>query len=268
MFDWLKRAKNNDGLPEYSAIRQTPNRGLPAELQAREASEDFRARRSAIELRHREDSRRPREDEPLFTALVARNQNGMLTMALPDGTQCLPVFGSPHRAFDYTHTLLAKGPATSYLSSTPIQLASMLGKLREMGIGHFALDRCPRCSVAVTIDSASIRGADDLITCWILSRAADLARIELYLDYAREAALSGTRMVAREVAFETVAHVGFEDPRPHYLLGQVAVALDDRELLKEAKAFLRYLKHDSWVPRLEEIERSDAPDFQVPAIEI
>jgi len=98
----------------------------------------------------------------------------------------------------------------------------------------------------------------------VISRSADLARTELYLDYARAAALGGKRTVARDVALETVAHVGLEDPRVHYLLGQLAVALEDKEMLREARAFLKFLKHESWEQKLDEVARGGAPDFEVP----
>jgi len=262
MFDWLKRKGSRDEMPGYAAIRRTPSRGVPADLRASEAGEVFAARREVIQRALRGRCLQP--DEPLFTILVAAGQQGMLTMALPDGSQCLPIFTSAFRSFDYKHVLLANGPPAAYMASTPLQLVSMLGKLREMGIGQCALDRCPRCTVVTLIDSASIRTADDAITCWVISRGGDLARTELYLDYAKAAALAGKRTVARDVALETVAHVSLEDPRVHYLLGQVAVALEDKEMLREARAFLKFLKHESWEQKLDEVARGGAADFEVP----
>ena len=263
MFDWLKKNKSRSELPEYSEIRRLPSRGLPEDLKARERSQEYITRREVLTRWLGEETRRPRAENPFFTELVARDQRGVVTLALPDGTRCLPVFSRPFRAFDYTRTLMTNGPRPAYMSSSPQELASMLGKLREMGIGQFVLDRCPRCSVAVAIDSASIRSADDLITCWIVSCAGELARIELYLEYARAAALAGKRLVARDVTLETAAHVSFEDPRIHFLLGQIAAALDDRVLLREAKDFLRFQGLKDLERRLDDVARSDKPDFEI-----
>ena len=37
-----------------------------------------------------------------------------------------------------------------------------------------------------------------------------------------------------------MGHVSLEDPRANFLLGQLAVALRDRKLLEESKAFLQF----------------------------
>jgi hypothetical protein len=58
--------------------------------------------------------------------------------------------------------------------------------------------------------------------------------------------------------------VDLEDPRPHLLLGQVAVKLGDRELLREAKSFLQFLKLDRWGWRLDQVVQSGSPDFEDP----
>jgi hypothetical protein len=42
MLNWLKRRGNDVGIPEYSAVRKTPNRGLPPELAEKEASLAYR----------------------------------------------------------------------------------------------------------------------------------------------------------------------------------------------------------------------------------
>ena len=44
--------------------------------------------------------------------------------------------------------------------------------------------------------------------------------------------------------------LSLEDPRPHLLLGELAVMLRDRTLLHEARTFLRFLKHESWEQKL------------------
>jgi len=266
MFEWLKRRKQREGLPEYGEIRKRPTRGTPPELNALEGSDEFKARMEVAMRWFGDASRRPREDQPLFTELVARDQRGVVTVQLPDGSRCLPVFGTPYRAFDSTRVHFATGETPVYVSSSPINLASLLEKLRQMGISQFALDTCPRCNIVVAIDSASARTAEDLIRCWMLSRSMERVRTDLFVDFACEAALTGKPLLARNVALEAVGHVNGEDPRLHFLLGQVAVALEDRELLGEAKFFLEHLGHDPWARRLDESARARQPDFEIPSV--
>ena len=85
--------------------------------------------------------------------------------------------------------------------------------------------------------------------------------MDLYLSYALASARAGELDTAREVTLETVAHVSFEDPRAHFLLGQIGVALQDRAMLREAKAFLRFFQLDLWERRLDGVVRSGSPDF-------
>ncbi len=56
-------------------------------------------RRDALERELLEPPRRPPDDKPLFTELLAVKENGWLTITLPDtGAKCLPVFSTPFRA--------------------------------------------------------------------------------------------------------------------------------------------------------------------------
>jgi hypothetical protein len=67
--------------------------------------------------------------------------------------------------------------------------------------------------------------------------------------------------VARDVALQVVGHVTPDNPSTHLLLGQVAVALGDRTLLREARAFLTFLRKDAMLHRLEQAEQAGTPDF-------
>jgi len=78
-------------------------------------------------------------------------------------------------------------------------------------------------------------------------------------------ARTGALDEAREIVLETVAHVSLEDPRAHLLLGQIAVAQQDRTLLREAKAFLQFFQLNSWEHRLDEVVQSGSPDFEFDA---
>jgi hypothetical protein len=97
---------------------------------------------------------------------------------------------------------------------------------------------------------SAMKTADDVVTVWCIHKATELARADLYFGYAQESARAGRLEIARDVALETVGHVSLEDPRAHLLLGEVAVALRDRKLLREAKAFLRFLHLDRWERKL------------------
>lgn len=263
MLDWFRRKKAQGKLPEYSAARSVPTRGLPPDLMGKEASESFSVQREAIEHSLSDPPQRPPADSPLFVELLNIDQGGVLTITPPGSEdRCLPVFSTPYRAADYIRTLLASGPALQYLSSSPLELVSMLSDLRRIGIDQFALDRCPRCDIFTTTSSESVTTAEDAIVLWSISKATELARLNLYLSHACASARDGQLDIARDVALETVAHVSLEDPRAHLLLGQIAVALQDRRLLREAKAYLRFLKLESWEDKLDQVIHSGSPNFE------
>lgn len=261
MWRWLTgKKKQKAELPTYSGLQSNPCRGLPPELDQREASESFTIQRDALEQGLLEPARRPPLDEALFTQLLAI-EGGILTIDLPDSTKCLPIFSTPIRAADYKQTVLDSGPATQYLCSTPLEFVRMLGDIKGAGIETFALDRCPRCDVFSAISAASINTADDMLTVWAISKATELARADTYLEFAVESAHAGQLVLAREVALETVGHVTLEDPRCHLLLGQIGVGLGDRKLVQEAKAFLRFLELDAWEQELDRVVETGTPDF-------
>lgn len=263
MLNWFRRKTTRSELPEYSAVRSVPTRGLPADLASEEASESFSARCDEFLRSLCEPPGRPPTDRPLFVELLAVKEGGVLTITLPEGgAQCLPVFSSPFRAADYIRTLLVSGPSVTYLSSSPLEFVGMLRDLSGMGIEDFALDRCPRCDQFTTIGSEAMATADDAITCWSISKATELARLDLYLSHARTSARAGQLDLARDVVLETVAHVNLEHPRAHLLLGQIAVALKDGRLLREAKAFLQFLKLEAWERKLDDTVQSGSPDFE------
>lgn len=250
-------------MPEYSAVRENPTRGLPSDLGELEASQEHSDRSEAIEHLLSEVPRRPKAESPLFVEILAIEQQSLLTMTLPtNNSQCLLIFSSPFRAADYVRTLLDSGPPVKYLSSSPRELVTMFRDLGELGINQFVLDRCPQCNIFCAIHSESVTTAEDAINCWSISKATELARLELYLTYAQTLARAGELAAAREVLLETAAHVSVEDPRLHVLLGQVAVALPDRKLLREAKAFLQFFQLNSAERRLSEIVQSGSPNFE------
>lgn len=189
MLEWLTGTRNPKELPEYSAPRSIPTRGLPPDLAEAEGSESFATSRENLERELRRLPRRPLEDEPLFTELLEAQGSGVVTINLPDHSgQCLPVFSTPFRAADYVHTLLASGPSVRYVSSSPLQLVQMLRDIEASGIEALALDRCPRCAIFTTVGTCSLKTADDLIGLWCIFKATQLARGDLYFSHALESA--------------------------------------------------------------------------------
>lgn len=167
MWNWFKRTEERESLPEYVAVRTIPSRGLPSELQQCEMSEAFFRQREEVERSICEPQRRPRADKPLFVELLAASGNGIPTITSPEGGgPCLPVFSSAFRAADYARVHLDRGPGVKYLTSSPLQLVTMLRDVRALGIETFALDRCPRCDIFTLNDCASITTADDAVNCW------------------------------------------------------------------------------------------------------
>ena len=264
MLEWLLGKKKRGGeLPLYAGLRSFPSRGIPPELAGREADESFAARAEALQRGLLVPPRRPQDDGPLFTLLLDAGGRGVVTLDPPGGGggPCLPAFSTPLRAADYAQTQLGAGPAVGYLHSSPAEFARLLGDVGGAGITSFALDRCPRCPTfgAVTIGPAMTAG--DVLRLWAVFKSTELARADLYVEFALDEARAGRLAVAREVALETVGHVTPEDPRAHLLLGQLGVGLGDRGLVREARAFLGFLGLGEWERKLDEDVRSGTPDF-------
>ena len=239
-----------------------PTRGIPFDLAEQETSQEQSDRHDEIARWLCESSRRPEVESPLFVEILDVKQQSFPTIKDPeDGSLCLPVFSTPFRAADYARTLLDSSRSFSYLSSSPRELVRMLQDLSEVGVRKFVLDRCPRCNVFCAIHSASIT-ADKAIECWSIIKATELIRLDLYLTHAQTYARTGKLFASRDLLLEAAAHVSFDDPRVHVLLGQVAVALYDRELLREAKAFLQFFKLNSWERKLDEVVQSGSLNFE------
>lgn len=73
------KSGQEDELPHYSALRLRPSRGLPKELQAMEASAQFKERSEAM-FEQLRTGLRPPTDIPIFTTLIG--ENGPLTLQL------------------------------------------------------------------------------------------------------------------------------------------------------------------------------------------
>ena len=261
MFDWLRRRTKDHTLPEYTGAREMPSGGILSGCSEQEENDAFNARCDAIQRWLYEPTRRPQIDSPLFVEILTDNGRSVLTMNRTKDSHCMPVFSSPFRAAEYVQTLLPSESPVAYLSSSPLEFLAMLQDLTAVGIDGFTLDRCPRCETFCAIGSASITTSDDVITCWSTVKSIELARLEFFLDYAQTSARGEQFYSARDALLEAAAHVSVEDPRLHFSLGHVALALHDPELLREAKTFLRFFKFKSWEHRLDQIAQSGSCDF-------
>jgi len=252
VFDWLKRRNKHQKLPEYPGAAKMPSKGVPSGLPEREA---FSARLDWYERWLCEPPRRPQPERPLFVEILNPHRQEFATIERSPGSHCLVVFSSPVRAAEYVRTLLPS-EAVNYLSSSPLELVALLRDGRKIGIDEFALDRCPRCDTFSVIRNTATITTDDIITCWSVVKAMELARMEGHLTYAQACSRAEQFYTARDVLLEAAAHVSLEDPRLHMWLGQVAVALYDDELFRQAKSFLQFFELKSWERRLDLVAES------------
>ena len=122
----------------------------------------------------------------------------------------------------------------------------MVRELREAGLASVTFDRCPRCDILMTFKTSADVSASNVLTMCTIQKSTQIARLDLYYLFAREAARSGNVDVARDVGLETVGHVSMEDPRLHILLGKLGKLLGDQRLSHDAQTFLAYFGVENW----------------------
>jgi hypothetical protein len=258
VFEWPFRTKKKS-FPSYSLLEARPSRCLPQDLADREASDDFQAWADKIQADLIAESHS--EDLPHF-AIFLKLGDGLLQLELPEG-RCLLVFASMMHAADYISVQVPhQTDKLDFFSSTPRDAAQVIQHFRQhANIRLLALNRCPRCDIFTCLDAAAMDTSGKLIRAWKISLATLLARRDLYWDYARSAARNEMLLTARDVALELVGHVTPADPKTHYLLGKLAIRLHDRDLLREARAFLEFLGEPGAVQELQLLERTDEWQF-------
>jgi hypothetical protein len=251
VFDWIRRRFAADRSPMYAAIKQVASRTLPASLTDREGSAEHQAACEASQATWREAPLRPADDDPLVTLIAAPRQQGFVTLTLPEG-RCLPLFTSPFRAMDYAAVRLALHANVPVIVSSAADLAAAMPTLIEGGVTSVAIDICPRCSVVLSAGVENLASPDMTIGMWSIALGARDARRALYLSEAEAYLRRGERPAARDIALEVVAHVDAEDPRAHWLIGQIAIAEGDGAEFREARQFLELLGVQGWSTRLDD----------------
>lgn len=252
-------------LPLYTQIRNIPRRGVPFDLEKLEKSAEHMTRQDAFEMELASSLLLPKPDDPALTIFVSGGAN-LLTVPVPgeDDVSCVPLFSERWRAVDYARTRFAGRADVAFAVMSVAGFVSTLRDVEKVGRFEFTIDCCPRCDEFIRYETSLAEESGDLIRMIGVHKANELARRHLYYHYALKKALMGHHAMAREVLLETVGHVTMADPDTHLLLGQLGVAMNDDELVREAHEHLRFFGSGAWDRKLEAVEYSGKPDFQGP----
>ena len=227
-------------LPQYSQLLRPVGPPLSAAVAEAERSPLLVTQGARVMEELRSPPLRPSLDRPLLVSLT--DGSGPLTLGMPTGERCMPIFTSPLGAADYKRLLLADMPSLQYRVSSATQLVRMLRAIESV-VPKLTVDRCPRCTDMVVMPLDTLRTPDDIINLWSIFMASKKARFDLYLGFANKARDEGNLELARDTALAAVAHVAPDDVRPHQLLLEVATQLGDETLRREAETYLAFLRH-------------------------
>ena len=78
----------------------------------------------------------------------------------------------------------------------------------------------------------------------------------MYYAHAKKSAEGGDLQEARESALQAIQHVSMESARLHLLLGNIAISLKDKDLLRDARRFLEFLRVGQALRELNALEQS------------
>jgi len=238
-------------LPFYTAIAQRQPGDHRGDLKSVEHSPEVPQLQERFQSELLSPPRRPADDKPLFTSLPS-GPSGIFTLALPDSAPCLLSFSTPLRAGAYA-SVHAGSTQLQYMLSTPRELAQMLADLKRSGaIQKFALDVCPYCLAFPTVDVNLRWTAEDVLNIWAIQKAGELARESVYFARAKDAFACGNFQLATVMSLEAIQHVTAEFGRLHLLLGKTALSVGDKDLFREAKTFLEFLREDHALRELQE----------------
>lgn len=249
-------------VPLYAELLAKPNRDVPDKLKLNLESAEFADFQAKWQDKLRA-ARRPAADVPAVAML--RAGDSLATFGMPDtGERAALFFSSPLRAADYRDHMGREGASAGVPLLTLADFVRSLRDLEPIGVRHFALDRCPRCTGATVNESASVDSVDAAWEARARTRGGEMASEKLHFQYALDSARAGHLEEAREVGLQAVSHITIEDPNMHLLLGQVGVALADGALTSDALAMLRFLQAAPYVAKLETVAEIGAADFEGP----
>ncbi len=235
-----RASQSRPDLPNYTALKRSRYGEDRRDFCDLENSPEIDRLRDEFESELLCPPRRPTEDDPLLTSLHIA-PSGLFTITLPNSTPCLLTFSTPLRAAEYAR-IHAGTLQLRYLSSSPKEFVQMLGDLRRCGnIQSFALDVCPDCMTFPALNTNSMLTPVDVVKIWAIYKSGELARESLYFARAKAAAQRGELQEAKEVALEAIQHVTTDSARLHLLLGKIALSLKEKQVLREATAFLEFL---------------------------
>jgi hypothetical protein len=249
--------------PLYTQLRKIPSRGLPAELRKMEDGAEHRTRQDMFEMELANSSLLPKTDAPSLTIFISDGSN-LVTNPLGDDAQCVHVFSERWRAVDYARTKLANQPGLSFAVLSADGFVELLRDCEKTGTFSFTIDCCPRCENFTPYESTLADEGAYLVQMIGVQKATEMARRHLYYHYALQKARMGHHVAARDVLLESVGHVTMSDPDTHLLLGQLGVAMNDDELVREAHEYLRFFGSGAWDRKLEQVEMQGRADFEGP----
>jgi hypothetical protein len=253
------------GFPLYTQLLKIPTRDLPADLRKMEESAEQRTRQDMFEMQMQSSLLLPKPDAPALTIFLSDGAN---LIASPIGRgvdgQCIHLFSERWRAVDYVRTRLANHKNLSFAVMSAEGIVSLLRDLESSGSFAFTIDCCPRCEDFTPYESTLADEPAYLVEMIGVHKACEMARRVLYFQYALREARLGHHAAARDVLLESVGHVTMSDPDTHLLLGQLGVAMNDPEMVREAHEFLRFFGSGAWDRKLEQVEMSGKADFESP----
>jgi hypothetical protein len=252
-------------LPIYTQLRKIPSRSLPADLRKAEDSAANRTRQDMFEIQLQSSSLLPKPDTPALTIFVSDGSNLVTNpIGKNDDGKCIHVFSERWRAVDYARTRLADHTNLSFAVLSPEGFISLLREVEATGRFAFTIDCCPRCDTFTPYESTLADEAAYLVEMIGVHKSSEMARRYLYYHYALAKARAGQHAVARDVLLESVGHVTMSDPDTHLLLGQLGIAMEDDELVREAHEYLRFFGSGAWDRKLESVELAGKADFEGP----
>ncbi len=249
--------------PEYSALRGRRGPDLPAYIEAKEQTDAFRNRFDAIVDWLLDDEINRRFDTPKFVLVRSRDTESLAGFDLSSGGTIITLFSGLYRAVDFFRSRWdeLRTDAILPVPNSVHDLMVIIENARADGTTLFVLDPCPNCDRWDLLKEEAMRSPTALVAGWASAKALQFARLELFMVEAIARIREGALDAARTALLAAVAHAAPDDPRPHFLLGQVASATQDLSLLEEVWEFIHWFGGEKWEARLKDTMRAGEYDF-------